>query len=153
MITIAEQLATAIERAKMELMLIEEHSAAEKPGSDKWSYKEILGHLIDSASTNHQRIVRMQENANIGKFTYDQEHWVTSQHYHQEPWVDLVQLWYFYNKHLAQVIAHVRPAALNNVCDIDSTKPATLRFVIEDYLQHMRHHLQQIVGKSVDPAQ
>ena len=152
MIASSQQLKELSDNARPRLRSIPESQAAEKPYPDKWSIKEILGHLIDSATNNHQRIVRMQELANIGKLTYTQQHWVTSQHYQGEPWENVVELWYCYNMHLAHVIAHVEATSLNNVCDMGYAEPATLRFVIEDYLRHVQHHLEQIFSDA-DPRE
>ena len=99
MIIVARHLQDIIDDTKPRLLSISENRAAEKPYSEKWSIKETLGHLIDSACSNHQRIVRMQATPDIGKFSYEQLHWVNSQHYKSEPWTDIVNLWYFYNKH------------------------------------------------------
>ena len=148
MLTVANKLRTLIEQTKPRLLAIPEIHASEKPQPDKWSLKEILGHLLDSASTNHQRIVRMQEVPDIGKLGYEQEHWVNAQHYRTEPWADLVHLWYFYNKHLAYIIEHIDPGSLSHVCDMDYPKPATLQFVAEDYVRHAQHHLDQIFSEA-----
>src|SRR5438552_452847 len=101
---VAINLRDVIDAAKPKLLAIGESRSSEKPYPDKWSIKEILGHLLDSASTNHQRIVRMQAAPDIGEFSYEQLHWVKSQHYQLEPWADLVSFWYVYNKHLAHII-------------------------------------------------
>lgn len=150
MLNVAKDLRKAIDAARPRLLSIAESEASDKPYPDKWSIKEILGHMVDSASNNHQRIVRMQEIADIGTFSYAQLHWVTSQHYQSEPWHDLVNVWFFYNKHLAHIIEHANPASLNNTCDMDYPAPATLRFVAEDYVRHLQHHLQQIFSDA-DP--
>lgn len=142
----------ALEESRPRLERISEAQASEKPFADKWSIKEILGHLIDSASTNHQRFVRMQESSDSGVIIYEQEHWVRTQRYREEPWMNIVELWYSYNRHLAHVIDHVDPAALDHVCDIGYGEPATLRFVLEDYVRHLRHHLDQIFSGD-DPRQ
>lgn len=147
---VAQQLKQLIDTAKPELLSIPDKKASERPFPDKWALKEILGHLIDSAANNHQRIVRMQEVADLGPFTYTQQHWVTSQHYFEERWEDVIGFWYFYNTHLAHVIANVDPASLDNVCDMGYSEPARLRFVIEDYVRHVQHHLDQIFS-GVDP--
>ena len=152
MLTVAQHLREVIHAAKPRLLAITESRASEKPCPDKWSIKEILGHLVDSASNNHQRIVRMQESDNIGKFSYDQVHWVTSQHYATEKWDDLVNAWYFYNAHLAHVIEHIDPKSLNNMCDVDYGKSMTLLVVAEDYLKHLHHHLGQIFSDA-DPRE
>ncbi len=41
---------------------------------NKWSKKEIIGHLINSATNNHQRFVRCQFET-IPKIVYDQNKW------------------------------------------------------------------------------
>lgn len=144
--TVARQLKQLVDSARSELLAIPEEKTSEKAYAHKWCLKEILGHLIDSAANNHQRIVRMQEVASLGTFTYTQQHWVDSQRYIDERWVDVVEFWYCYNVHLAHVIAHVDPATLNNVCDMGYAEPATLKFVIEDYVRHVQHHLDQILS-------
>lgn len=150
--TVAQQLKQVINNARPDLLSIPEKKASEKPFPDKWALKEILGHLVDSAANNHQRIVRMQEVASLGKFTYTQQHWVDSQHYIEERWQDIVEFWYFYNTHLAHVMEHVDPGSLDNTCDMDYAGPATLMFVIEDYVRHVQHHLDQIFS-GVDPRE
>ncbi len=150
MITVATNLTAVINAAKPRLIAMPEVRVADKPYPDKWSVKEILGHLIDSASNNHQRIVRMQQAADIGTYEYEQMHWVSSQSYRTEPWDGLVALWYSYNLHLAHIIRHIDPKTLNHTCDIDYGAPVTLRFVAEDYVRHMEHHLGQIFSDA-DP--
>jgi hypothetical protein len=152
MMSAAKQLKELAETARAQLIAIPDSRAAEKSYTDKWSIKEILGHLVDSATNNHQRIVRMQETQNIGSLTYTQLHWVKSQHYQTEPWKHLVEFWFLYNMHLAHVVAHVDPASLNNMCEMGYAKPATLRFVIEDYIRHVRHHIDQIFS-GADPRE
>jgi len=146
----SNHLAVIIEKAYSQLKAIPEERASAKPYGEKWSYKEILGHLIDSASNNHQRFVRMQEDRDIGTFRYNQEHWVRSQSYVSEPWGDLVELWFRYNCHLVHVIEHVDPRSLSHLCDVGGSQPATLKLIIEDYARHVEHHLCQILTE-VDP--
>ncbi len=146
----AKELRTLVEESTPRLRSITEKAASEKPFPDKWSLKEILGHLIDSASNNHQRFVRMQEVPDLGKFSYAQEHWVNCQKHQSRSWQSLVEFWAHYNLHLSHVIAHIDPASLEHSCDMGYAKPASLRFVVEDYLRHVRHHLGQIMSNS-DP--
>jgi hypothetical protein len=146
------ELQDLVEETRPRLAAVTEAQASEKPFPDKWSLKEILGHLVDSAVNNHQRFVRMQERPDIGTFTYAQQHWVSSQRYHQRSWEDLAALWCHFNRHLAHVIAHVDPSTLDHSCDMGYAAPASLKFVVEDYVRHVRHHLGQILGGS-DPRQ
>lgn len=150
MINTSQQLRDIIDIVHPRLLMIPESRASEKPYPDKWSIKETLGHLIDSVANNHQRVVRMQEKENIGFFSYSQEHWVKSQHYQTEAWVDLVELWQRYNFHLAHIIGSIEPGALNHTCDTGEAKPITLKFMVEDYLHHLQHHIDQILSDS-DP--
>jgi hypothetical protein len=149
---ISQELGRFISDARPRLAEITESRATEKPYPEKWSLKEILGHLIDSAANNHQRIVRMQEKKSIGMFTYSQQHWVSSQRYQSRPWEEIVRLWYDFNAHLAHVIACVDPQTLGNTCDVGHTQPVTLEFVIADYLRHVQHHVGQILS-GADPRQ
>ncbi|MFN0158743.1 MAG: DinB family protein [Bacteroidota bacterium] len=150
--SIAKQLKDIVTTAKPRLLSIPEARASEKLYPDKWSIKQILGHLIDSAANNHQRMVRMQETTNIGNLTYEQIHWVESQQYQSEPWEDVVSLWCSYNTHIAHVIINVDASTLGNLCDMGYDEPATLKFVIEDYVRHVQHHLDQIFS-DVDPRE
>jgi hypothetical protein len=150
--TAAAQLGKVIDSAYPLLSAISETRASEKPYREKWSYKGVLGHLIDSASNNHQRFVRMQELPHIGTFRYSQEHWVSAQHYEAEPWTDLVELWYRYNRHLVHVVAHIDAGTLAHLVDVGDPQPVTLQKIVEDYVRHVEHHLNQIIS-GADPRQ
>lgn len=142
--TIANSLRETIENAHAHLLALNEASAAAKPGPDKWSPKEIIGHLIDSAANNHQRFVRAQLGLTaLQPYRYAQDGWVSVQEYKSAEWNTLLSLWYFYNKHLAHIIASMQSEFLENQLDVWD-EPATLRFVAEDYVRHLKHHLDQI---------
>ncbi len=142
--TIARNLREAIENARPRLLLADEADTALRPHPGKWSAREIIGHLIDSATNNHQRFVRAQAGlTDLQAYRYAQNHWVSVQQYQTEDWQSLVSLWYFYNLHLAHVIAAVPEEYLDLSLDVWD-EPATLRFVAEDYVRHLQHHLNQI---------
>lgn len=109
-----------------------------------WSRKQVLGHLIDSASNNHQRFVRATLQGSLDFPGYDQQGWVDVQTVEQAPWPMLVALWANYNRYLAHVISHLPAARLETPCRIGSNEPVTLRFLAEDYLRHLLHHLTQL---------
>jgi hypothetical protein len=146
----AQRLNEIINTVYHQLKAITDVDAGWKPYEGKWSKKEILGHLIDSASNNHQRIVRMQEVDNLGIFRYAQDHWVKAQQYQIEPWPDLVELWRWYNIHLANIIKHIDSVALDHICDVGYPQPVTLKYLLDDYVDHLEHHLAQIFS-SGDP--
>ncbi|HXT68273.1 MAG TPA: DinB family protein [Vicinamibacterales bacterium] len=143
---IAQALRRSIEAALPNLRRTTERQAAEPIAAGKWSRKQIIGHLIDSAANNHQRFVRAQEDRVLMLPGYRQEHWVQAQHYQDRSWDDLMSLWSAYNHHLAHVIEHI-PEDLGNVqCTVGADAPVTLRFLAHDYVVHLRHHLRQAGG-------
>jgi hypothetical protein len=139
-------LAEILQSAPPRLAGIPEEEAARRPGEGRWSKKEILGHLIDSASNNHQRFVRAQFVDLLEIPTYEQERWVSTQEYASERWPDLVNLWVLLNRHLLHVMERVPDAARSHAVAIGGLPPVTLEFVIQDYIRHMEHHLAQILG-------
>src|SRR5580765_1589333 len=99
-----EQRRHVVAAAKPRLAAISDSQAAVPRGQGKWSAKEIVGHLIDSASNNHQRFVRAQFTDDLVCAGYDQDSWVASQRYQSAPWDDLLALWVHFNLHLAPVM-------------------------------------------------
>jgi len=130
-------------------------ASRQKSSPDDWSPIQILGHLIDSAANNHQRFVRAQFTDDLVFPGYEQEGWVSSQRYADESWTEVIQLWSSYNlhiHHLASVIPETiltKPRATHNLDQIafklvDKSEQATLEYLIRDYVDHLRHHLDQI---------
>jgi hypothetical protein len=109
-----------------------------------WSRRQVMGHLIDSASNNHQRFVRASLQDSLEFPGYDQNGWARVQAAEEVDWSLLVALWANYNRYLAHVIAHLPPAKLEVPIRIGQNEPVTLKFLAEDYLHHMVHHLGQI---------
>lgn len=133
------------ERPRLER--IPEAAAAAQPGPAKWSAKQVLGHLIDSAANNHQRFVRMQTLRHLDLPGYEQDAWVSIAAYQQRSWSALVELWAAYNLQLAHLLAHANPAAATHTWRSPDGEVVTLAWVAEDYVRHMRHHLAQIQGR------
>jgi hypothetical protein len=137
---------TLLDQTPGRLIKFSEAEAAARPAPGQWSKKEILGHLIDSVSNNHQRIVRMQLEPQISFPGYKQEQWVATQRYQQEPWKDMIQAWEGFNRHLLHVVTQIPEDRRGNLCSLDGNEPVTLEFLVRDYVQHLAHHLRQILG-------
>lgn len=142
--SIADELTRVVDEAAAELRTLGEAVAAAKLRSDSWSIKEIVGHLVDSAANNHQRFVRAQATGQLAFPGYVQDVWVRSQDHQSRPWLELVEFWVSYNHHLAHTIRRIPESALSVPCRIGANEAVTLRFLVEDYLVHLRHHLKQI---------
>ena len=142
--TVADQLGRSVDLALPRLTAIPDSTASQPRAPGKWSPKQVLGHLIDSAANNHQRFVRAQQPGALHLPGYVQDHWVNVQHYNDRSWADLVELWSAYNRHLAHVIAHIPESAQDLECLIDPYPPVTLGYLATDYVDHLWHHLSQI---------
>jgi len=118
--------------------------ARSKPG--EWSAKEIVGHLVDSASNNHQRFVRLQiaDRLVFPDYSQDNDAWVSIQSYQEAPWDELLALWRYFNLHLARVIRTVNEACIDHRWVVDESTSITLGELMIDYLRHLKDHLQQI---------
>ena len=141
---IADELDALARDTVVPLRRIAEEEAQKSPGLGRWSKKEILGHLIDSAVNNLQRFVRAQLAASLVFPDYEQESWVRVQGYRERSWDDLIQLWSSLNAHLAHVVAGLPEECRPRLCTIGRDSPVTLEFLARDYVRHLRHHLRQI---------
>ncbi|WP_088186068.1 DinB family protein [Desulfosporosinus sp. FKA] len=115
----------------------------------KWSKKEILGHLCDSATNNHHRFIRIQfEDQPFVVVPYKQNDWVSIQDYQNIPFDEVIGLWTAINKQIVRVISNIPEEKLLYICDIGNNKCFTFLELIQDYLRHLDHHLIQIFGTS-----
>ena len=145
----------AVERGAARLLARPDADAAVRPAPNKWSAKEIVGHLIDSAVNNQARFVRAQMQDDLIFEGYDQDEWVRVQRYQDRSWPELVHTWHTLNQ---QVAATMRAAPAH---ELDRVRPRhnlheigfnllppnerpTLAFLMRDYVAHLEHHLRQI---------
>ena len=142
--TVARMLSERVAEAAPRLRAMPEAEVAPRPAPDRWSKKEILGHLIDSAGNNHQRFVRAILEGELDFPRYEQEGWARCQGYAEADWALLVDLWSAYNRHLAALIARFPPERLAAPCRIGGAEPMTLAALAEDYVRHLDHHLAQL---------
>jgi DinB superfamily len=141
---LSEQLLSAIDFAEPRLRAVSATESAHPALSGGWSRKQVIAHLIDSASNNHQRFVRASLQPALEFPGYDQAGNVQIQAPQEADWPLLISLWAAYNRYLAHVIARLPENKLDTPCRIGSDQPVTLRFLATDYLTHLVHHLAQI---------
>lgn len=138
----------AIESAYKRLGSIAEEHGSRTFREGGWTRKEILGHLIDSALNNHQRFVRAALDGSYGGPTYEQTGWVKMHGYTSMPWASLVEHWGLQNRLLGEVVRRIPDDRLGAPCRVGSNEPVSLQFLVEDYLEHLQHHLRQILSGS-----
>jgi hypothetical protein len=143
-----ERLHAAVVEEGTKLRAVSEKGAESRSGGGTgWSKKEELGHLIDSATNNRVRFVKA---ALEGKFegpSYDGPGWVELGGYARMPWNTLIELWSGLNSALAALVDRIPQGRLNCICRVGNGQPVTLEFLIDDYILHMRHHLDHILGR------
>ena len=126
------------------ILQISESDFKTKPAPGKWSRQEMLGHLIDSATNNHQRFIRVQFE-DLPYIKYDQDQWVNHNHYNELPMAKVIEFWRRYNLHLVEVIKRIDTDKLGRFCNTGGENPVTLEFLVNDYVVHMEHHLKEII--------
>lgn len=150
-----EDFRRTIDSASERLHALDEAQAAKPRTEDHWSSKQIIGHLIDSATNNHARFVQGQLKDDLVFPGYDQAGWVRTNHYQDASWAQLVELWRAYNLHLHHLMSHADQAKLNTPCTLHTlqeiafktvpkSEPVTLEYLMKDYVDHLKHHLAQI---------
>jgi len=121
---------------------LDENTASVKLSSDKWSIKEIFGHLIDSAANNYQRFIRLQETADLRFPGYDYN-WVEIVKYNSYPYLQILELWKQYNLLLCHIIENIVDSKLKNTWTTDKGN-LSLEFLIIDYIDHLEIHIAQL---------
>lgn len=151
-----EILRDLVMEVKPMLLQVDEFDSAQKPKPDKWSKKEILGHLIDSATNNHRRFLIANTKEDLVFEGYAQNEWVTMQDYQNRGWLLLIELWAYYNFHIADVIELIPAEQRNKMHQKHSfdrmawqtvpiAQPSNLQYLINDYVGHIEHHIRQII--------
>ena len=141
---LSEKLLSVIETAEPRLRAISASESTIPLLSGGWSRKQVIAHLIDSASNNHQRFVRAVLQTSLDFPGYDQDGNIRVQAPQEADWPLLVSLWAAYNRYLAHIIARLPASKLDTPCRIGSGKHVTLGFIATDYFTHLVHHLNQI---------
>jgi hypothetical protein len=126
------------------LRAISSEDAAKHPTPGKWSKKQELGHLVDSACNNHQRIVRAQLETEPSLTDYDGDRWVALHNYLEMDWGEIIECWRMMNQQLIRAASAISPQAAERKLTVGGGRPITLDFLVRDYVDHLLHHLRHL---------
>jgi hypothetical protein len=143
----AENLKEIITGAEPRLRLLAEEEVSRRPAPGKWSKKEILGHLIDSAANNHHRLVRVQQSNPLRFHEYNQDEWVRIQKYEQVSWEELISFWVHYSMHIARIIGNYPIEITESRWLKEDGTEIRILALLDHYLWHTEHHLGQIFSE------
>jgi nitroreductase len=143
-----QNLGSLINVVPIRLGAIGNEQAASRPAPDSWSKKQELGHLIDSAANNHQRVVRGQMASGLDLPGYDGDRWVELHAYQDREWRELIDLWRAGNTQLLSAARSAPEASWSHAVTVAGDEQTT-GFVLVDYVRHMTEHLRHI-GISID---
>jgi DinB superfamily len=125
---------------------------SDKPFPEKWSKKEIVGHLIDSAHSNLRRFIVGQYESTPPHIVYDQDFWVKANGYQTMTSMDVIVLWMLVNFRIFEVLENMPEANYSKPCNTGkgAQQLYTLEWLAADYVKHMKHHLNQIIPGSFE---
>jgi hypothetical protein len=116
-----------------------------KADMGKWTNKEIIGHLIDSAQINLQRFIRCTYEEGF-KLIYHQDECVQLQGYIDVDVTSLLKLWELLNRQICRVLQNYPPDRIHIKCDTGRYEQSivSVELIAADYVRHLRHHLLQL---------
>jgi len=141
---LSTRLLEIVDQAAPALSQVETNVTDQPVKAGGWTRKQMIGHLIDSASNNHQRFVRASLQNELNFPGYDQNGNVRMQQFQTAAWEQLVDLWAAYNRFLAHVIANLPEGKLQTACRIGANMPVTLEHLAKDYVAHLSQQLNQM---------
>jgi len=149
---IVNELNKIVNEYSLRISAISDQELSVKPLPNKWSKKEVLGHLIDSAQNNLRRFVCGQYESTPPKIVYDQDYWVKANNYQQTNGTEVIAMWKLINNQIATILETMPASSYPKECDTgkNSVTLHSLEWLADDYVKHLKHHLNQIIPNSFD---
>lgn len=141
---LARQFRSAVEALSAELSNVPASLAGVPWREGGWTRRQVLGHLLDSATNNRQRFVRAAIHGSYSGPSYEQESWVEAHGYGEQSWETLLRWWRAEHEILMAVVDRIPQKRLAATCQVGENDPVTLGFLITDYLRHLRGHFDQL---------
>lgn len=146
---VVEEIRKIVEVEEQFLLSLDKESIVSKFNSQNRSIKQIVGHMIDSASNNFHRIVHLQYNSNPLIFPNysingNNDRWIAIQNYQEEDWIVLIQLWKYSHLHLTHVIEYINPNKIDNIWLASSEEEVSLKDMVLDYSRHLNLHIREV---------
>lgn len=147
--TLALEITNAIHKWENRLQLLNEEQITIPRNSQHRNIRQILGHMVDSASNNTHRAVHLQYRENPVEFPNyatngNNDRWIAIQNYEQEDWQHLIQLWKYSNLHYAHVVRQIRAEFLQQKWIAAPNVLVSLDEMVTDYPLHLYLHLNEI---------
>ena len=144
-----DELKRVLKDMEPKIMAIDDVEFSAKPRPDKWSKKEVIGHLVDSAQNNLRRFITAQYE-DRPRIVYEQDFWVNANAYQTASKADVVSLWRLVNERICAILAGMPPSAYTMLCNTNKEEPEykTLEWLAADYVRHMKHHMNQVIAGS-----
>lgn len=140
------ELRSLIETYHRRFLEVEEDALSAKPRPEKWSRKEVIGHLVDSAHNNLRRFICGQYEDSANAIVYDPDFRVKANDYENLESTRLIHLWKLVNEQICRVLAAMPEKAYTRTCNtgFNGEQLHELRWLANDYIKHLKHHLNQV---------
>ncbi|HTE33965.1 MAG TPA: DinB family protein [Chryseolinea sp.] len=148
----ATELRQIVENYQKAFTTITEAELSAKPRPEKWSRKEVIGHLIDSAQNNLRRFICGQYEESPPHIIYAQDFWVEAAQYNRMEALEIIHLWKLINERICAVLEKMPPEKYSRLCNTGQDEPSlhSIEWLAIDYVVHLKHHINQIIPGSFD---